>query len=1218
MRGSLLDFFFYPSTLVKFDLDLSIKEIFPALCSTLLNESRKLREGFALKFQVSVCVQLERYSYDEGRVFTVTPWFPSEAYSLLVPSDVRSKLSSALNRACALFDNFVVNGSGWVLKQVLEFTLSCSRFKLFRGGCDKFALPPQLASMRKKPCIAISGVTKDKCFDYCVVAGLLKLRRNPARLCKKYTSLVQLLPFSLIPHPVTLTGVKQFESLVPISVNVFSFSSGSGHMGGSSAVYPLYISNKETKHHVDLLLYRKHYFLIRNLSALVSHQVTVNRRKKYVCHHCLSCFSSFSKLKLHSQLCSNDGQVLQPPSSPLFTFSNFRHMLVAPFVIYCDFETLIAEPVLVENGKTISERRHVPISFGAMTVCRPSHRFGQKPFIYTGLDCIHVLLDFLFSEVKRITRIFNAVNLPLLTISEEERAAFEAATNCFMCGFRFGSEHVTERKVLDHCHLSGRYRFPLCSNCNLTYGAKSQLKIYVVFHGLSNYDSHFIIQELHKFSADQIYVVPKNMQKFLTFSFGCLYFKDSAQFLQESLSVLANNLAMKGEEYFCFLKKYIPKRKERKLLMRKGIFPYSYCTSPEKLNETSLPPVAAFTNDLTGEEVSDCDYRFAQTVWSTFGCKTLGDYMRVYLLTDVLLLADVFENFRSNCLSDYSLDPVHYFSSPHFTLDAFLRFSKVTLELLSDVNMFLLVERGIRGGLNMVSKRYSKANNKYMPDFNPESASVYIVDLDANNLYGKAMQDTLPHSQFRWMSPEELCLGYIMSLEPDGEYGCIVDCTLEYPSSLHDSHSDYPLAPCKRKVSFDELSPLQRFIMEKHNLKSNAVLDVEKLLSTLETRDHYVVHFKNLQLYVQLGMVVKAIHGGIHFRQKRFISSYIDFNSKRRAQATNKFDVNFYKLLNNGLYGKTIENPKKRTKVKLCNEPAKFEKLVAKPEYKGAKKINSSLVTVEMKPASVKLNKPFIVGMAILDLSKYHMFKFHYGVVKKFFDNRASLLYTDTDSLLYEIKSDDAYCELYSKAREFIDFSNYPPDHPCYDPVNKLVPGTFKDECKSKIITEFVGLRSKMYSLRVLSGEEKNIFEESKAAKGVHRSVIKADLRFENYYDCLFRCQKLEHLFKCIQSVNHRVYTKFKAKNSLSSFDCKRYLLDTVHSVPYGHYQINATEQKAQEIVSEPASGVKRKKSLADGGISRRLLRGEAGTAVGQGQAQDHGLVSAVQLGEST
>ena len=215
--------------------------------------------------------------------------------------------------------------------------------------------------------------------------------------------------------------------------------------------------------------------------------------------------------------------------------------------------------------------------------------------------------------------------------------------------------------------------------------------------------------------------------------------------------------------------------------------------SSEKLKETKLPPREAFYSRLNDEGISDEDYEHARKVWGTFEMKNL-DYHNLYNQVDVLLFADVFENFRDICIKNYKLDPAHYYTAPGLAWDAALKVTEVKLELLTDMDMLLMVEMGIRGGVSMISNRYGKANNKYMgKSFKDIEASKYIAYLDANNLYGWAMSKPLPTHGFKWMK--------VSKLEIWEKHPCILEVELEYPKSLHDLHSDYPLAPEQIEVN---------------------------------------------------------------------------------------------------------------------------------------------------------------------------------------------------------------------------------------------------------------------------------------------------------------------------------------------------------------------------------------------------------------------------------
>ena len=342
--------------------------------------------------------------------------------------------------------------------------------------------------------------------------------------------------------------------------------------------------------------------------------------------------------------------------------------------------------------------------------------------------------------------------------------------------------------------------------------------------------------------------------------------------------------------------------------------------------------------------------------------ETMKDYHKLYNDSDVLLLADVFENFRNICLKIYGLDPVYYYTAPGLAWDACLKMTGINLELLSDPNMLLMVEKGIRGGISIISNRYGKANNKYMKCFNKNKLSTFLMYLDANNLYGCAMSEMLPTHGFKWLTDKEINNLYNNQIMQVWEKTpCILEVDLQYPKELHDLHNDYPL--CPERVKCDK--------------------GVEKLIPNLRDKNNYVIHYKNLIQCLKLGMKLKKIHRGIKFTESTWLKPYIDKNTNLRTQAKNNFEKDFYKLMNNSVFGKTMENIRNRVNVKLVSTKEKLKKLVAKPNFRSCKIFNENLVSVNMKKTSLTMDKPVYLGMCILDLSKVIMFDFHYNYINQ-------------------------------------------------------------------------------------------------------------------------------------------------------------------------------------------------------------------------------------------
>ena len=238
--------------------------------------------------------------------------------------------------------------------------------------------------------------------------------------------------------------------------------------------------------------------------------------------------------------------------------------------------------------------------------------------------------------------------------------------------------------------MTGKYRGATHNECNfkLKLNAKT-MPIPVIFHNLKGYDGHLLMQAMARVEGE-IKCKPTNTEKYMSFSLGNLRFIDSLNFMQSSLDKL-----VKGSEEFPIMEKMPMEENKRKLLLKKGIYPYEYMDSFERFDETQLPEKEKFFSSLSGKGITDEEYAHAQKVWETFGCRTLGDYHDLYVTTDVVLLADVFENFRKVCQGKHGLDPAHYYSAPGLSWDALLKKTGVELELLTDLDMHLFVERGV-------------------------------------------------------------------------------------------------------------------------------------------------------------------------------------------------------------------------------------------------------------------------------------------------------------------------------------------------------------------------------------------------------------------------------------------------------------------------------------------------------------------------------------------
>ena len=1044
-------------------------------------------------------------------------------------------------------------GSGWVFLEVENLTLYTDIWDPIKAG-SYIDLPKELKN--KNAIINMKNENNNKCFLWCVLRALNPSKdKHPSRIDKDLKSKENTLNMEGIAYPVDLKDIKRFEKQNPdISISVLGYSK-------DERIYPLRISKftkmkkeDERKHNIVLLLIKNgdnsHYCLINNLSRLLTSQVNNHGHKLYFCLNCLSGYDDMEKLDKHKEYCSENESIKinMPPPDTYLKFKNFLYSERAPFAIYADFECY-NKPIHTNTpdpNKSYTKKltKHEPASF--VYYIKSFNENVYKSQLRTYIkeeeedpDVIDVFINWLEEDVKQIANLGN--EKMIITAKEEEE--FKQASNCWICRKKLNLED----RVRDHCHFTGRYRGAAHNQCNLKYSKPNNISVF--FHNLTGYDSHLFIKKLGV-TEGNIDCIPNNEEKYISFSktiktgeytnkkgetkdkYFKIVFKDSMKFLLLSVEALVNNLPKDG---FKNLEKYFSPE-QVKLLKQKGFFPYDYMDDIEKLKIKKPPKQEAFYSKLTGHGINNINYQHVLKVWKTWKMKTFKEYLKLYNETDVLLLADVFENFRDVCLKNYGLDPVYYFTAPGLAWDACLKMTNISLELLTDSDMLLMIEKGIRGGISIISNRYGEANNKYMKDYDKTKLSKFLMYLDANNLYGWAMTLKLPVHSFKWMSNKEIENIFNNRIVQVWEKTpCILEVDLEYPEELHDLHNDYPL--CPERVECDN--------------------GVKKLIPNLRHKNNYVIHYKNLIQCLRLGMKLKKIHRSLKFVESAWLKPYIDTNVILRTQAKNNFEKDFFKLMNNAVFGKTMENIRNRVNIKLVNTGEKFKKLVAKPNYESRIIFNENLVSVHMKKTSLTMNKPVYLGMCILDLSKTLMFDFHYKYIKPKYGDRAKLLFTDTDSFLYEIQTEDFYKDISGDVRDRFDTSEYKEGHPSGIPtgINKKVLGMFKDEAAGKVIKEFVGLRAKLYSFKTEEGEE------NKKCKGIKKAVVEKSIRHENYKTCLQNGKEQLRRQTIIRSYEHELYLEEVNKIALSAADDKRYLLkDSFDTLAWGHYKIRDGE----------------------------------------------------------
>ncbi|KAJ8976357.1 hypothetical protein NQ317_011597 [Molorchus minor] len=825
---------------------------------------------------------------------------------------------------------FQEKDSGWTLKHILFLDVNINKFTPMSAS-SYIKLPKAIAYKNA----VLNIYNKDNaCFAWSINASIFPAEGDPQQTTS-YPHYDTLLNFRDLEFPMKLKDISKFEKMNNISVNVFGLESEfrDGKII-TEVVGPLHFTSDRNNH----------YCLIKDLSRLVSQQKSKRHGGLHICDGCLQSFTKIEHLKAHEKNDCNHTYTKLPSTEikinkygesvpeNILKFINFERQIPVPFVIYADFESLLKpishnEPC-DSKSFTVKVCEHQPYSFAFYVKCNFDDKYS-KFVIYRGSDAAEVFARKLDETALHLYNTHLKHVKEMLPLSDQEETEYENTLCCHICEKPF---ELGDIKVRDHCHLTGHFRGAAHSICNLNYKVPKFIPVF--FHNLTNYDSHLFIKKLAS-NKESVSVIAQTKEKYISFSKSILVeksktakvpdtylrlkFVDSFRFLSKSLDKLSQSLE---SEQCIETRRYFENEEEFGLIRQKGVFPYNYIDSFEKLEETQLPSRDKFYNDLTNESISSADYERATKVWNTFKCKTLGEYADIYLKSDIFLLADVFENFRRVCLTKYKLDPSHFLTAPSLSWDAMLRHTHIELELLTDVDAVHFFRKGIRGGVSQCSKRKAVGNNKFLPNYDSSKPTSYIMYLDATNLYGAAMKEMLPTSDFKWLEKEEIEKFDCSVIDTNSPKGYVLEVDLEYPPHLHDDHNELPLCP-------EQMTPPKQCL--------------------------------------KYGMKLKKIHRILEFSQSTWLGSYIDLNTKLRNSAKNEFKKDLFKLMVNSIFGKTMENVDKRQDIKLCScwENKKgalgARALIAKPHFKSCSIFDENLVAVQLQKLKVVYDKPLYI-----------------------------------------------------------------------------------------------------------------------------------------------------------------------------------------------------------------------------------------------------------------
>ena len=1154
-------------------------EVISNTCTAAKDLLNKLLKKHPIKAQI--IIGLTFYRQTSGGKVLSEKVFRSICEPLLLGDNIEDFLSRAAVYIKSRIEEYEKHGSGWIFDELKSSHLEAAKYTPLRGS-GTVKIPRAVKNMHSV--LNISS-PDNKCFLYCLLAKLqenkprskkmplkptdekkkkTEKKKNPARYTT-YLDHVGDINMGTVTFPVKLSDIPKIEQLNNLSISIFEWNREEEcaiplkhGCGVGTQIDLLYIADDTTAH----------YMLIKNFNTFMRYR-TKHHNSMHYCRKCLHAFTKQVNLLHHTDLCKQGvNQIVSMPGPGYTEFKGHHKQEKKLFAVYFDFESLTVpyhrcdQNPNTKQSSTESYQKHVPCSFSIVTKSE-FENYKEETIVYSNENPDNVTAMFI-SEMARIhadmMKCYDNNQHPI-DMTREDAINFKSATTCHICQKELQWDSKFNYPVRDHDHTkkSRNFRGAACNICNRNYFERTK-KVPAFCHNLKGYDMNLFLLDLIK-SVEKLDVIPETIEKFKAVYTDDFIFLDSFAFLSTSLDKLVKS---SGPDTFKRLMKEFPKH--HNLLDSKGVYFYDYASSYSVFSETSLPPKEAFYSKLNEKGISDKEYQRAIEIYQKTECKSLLDYMELYVKTDAVLLCDVFENFRCLCMEYYGLDPCHFMSLPAFSWEAMLKMTGVQLQYITDIDMYTFIEQNLRGGVTTINHRHFKANNKYLEDFNPDAPSSYIHYVDANNLYGASMSSKLPTGNFRWLKEEEIAELDVLKVDPEGDTCYIVECDLNYPTDIHDLHNDYPLAVESKLINEEWLSPHNRDFLEKHKEKFKPS---RKLCPDLKNKYNYVCSLKNLQFYLKQGLVLKKIHRVLAADQSAFLKPYIDFNSDKRQKCSSEFESDFFKLCNNSIYGKTIEDLRKRSKVDIVKEEKTAKRLISRPQFKGFNILDEDIPIVQSMKTKILLNKPIACGFMVLENSKNIMCDFWYTILKPKYAGKIKLLLSDTDSFIYAVYTEDGYQDLHD-LRAFMDLSGYSKTSllaPFRDVTNKKVPGKFSDEKTNEIIREVIALKPKMYSIltRVLECNNRDpdhvcsdccFMGHSVTAKGIKRSAQKT-ITHENYRTVLETSGVSMTSATAIRADKYKLYTRIRTKRGLSAYDDKKFILSNkIDTLSYGHYKI--------------------------------------------------------------
>jgi len=1156
------DFVYSEYTLIENDIDYGFT-VFKDLLSNFLNIFKK-----SFKFYISCNAKYYKYTmFDELDPYKYTDMFHStHAYIIDKSIYVNKELNTALSFLREKVRESELRESGWNFISFNNLKLHITRYNNNSAG-SYCKLP-----FKSNYIINIKNDNDEFCFLWSIIAHLHPAKSHVDRL-NNYNKQEYKNEFDLSngldQFPYTYDTIKKFceKNKELIEVNVFEIND-------QKQLTPIIINHDyyiNQGKYCNLLYYNGHYVLCKNVSLFIANEQT------HIHFPCLRCMTSYRKkeeLVNHKKFCENNevgGNTF--PKNDYLTYNKFYYKNKVPFTIYCDLEAW-NRPINNDNEneeKTTKIFEQKPMCYGMYINSNYPEIFQSEYIEYFGEDCAEKLVRKIEELQETFYRLLQT-NIPL-TMTKNDWDNYNDSSKCYYCKKDLlyyvkefeNDEYVLKNdKVRDHDHLNGKYRGAAHNSCNLNANKYKYNFVPLYFYNGSHYDVHLIFKELFKSeklkNLKKTNVLCKTDEEYFSLQFGCIRILDAMRFFTPySLEFMGATLKPNKCK---ILNKY-------NLKNIKGIYPYEYIKGESFqdiiniMNETKLPSHNDFYSTLKQSNITYSEYGEAKNNWEELRCNSIYDYTMKYLKIDVLILADLFENFREMCLSYYEIDPCYCYSTPGLTWLAGLKYTGVSLKHYKEntLNKSEFFETGIRGGVSSVlGNRYVNCyNKKVSPEYgdfkqiNKDEAEKilksfdnikdgdssnqvvedvlkenYLLYYDYNSLYASCMVQELPTGEMEWSDNLE----YSKTLNGIKNPGYVYEVDLEYCKELKDKTKYFPFCPEKIKPYINEFTEYQNSTIPEHYKPT------KKLILTQHNKTNYIVEGRMLDWYLNHGMKLIKIHKKLEYKKSSWLKSYIEFNVEKRNEAKDNKDIfgkTFFKLMNNAFYGKTLENVRNRQNIEIVSDRNKYLQVARRPSYKRTTMFSEDVVAVHLKRCNVYHDKFNFIGFTILELAKLFMYQLIYDYIEPSYGSNYKIHFSDTDSIFLEL-----LIPLNSSLEQEIDKIK--------DIIHPSDLCKVKDELEGDHIKKAIFLLSKCYAFETLQMIERKL-------KGISKATLKEHISIEDYENTLFN-----NVEKCVDnyrltSNKHTEYLIKQNKIALRPFDDKRIILnDGITTLPYGYF----------------------------------------------------------------